>query len=68
MQCPNIVYYYKKNFKIFKRTYMEMAFVVIVVATQKIQKNSAFHLAKRKKKKEKSFIKFLIQNKRDNLE
>jgi hypothetical protein len=50
MQCPNIVYYYKKNFKIFKRTYMEMAFVVIVVATQKIQKNSAFHLAKRKKK------------------
>jgi hypothetical protein len=30
---------------------MEMAFVVIVVATQKIQKNSAFDLAKRKKRK-----------------
>jgi len=30
---------------------MEMAFVVIVVATQKIQKNIAFDLAKIKNKK-----------------
>jgi hypothetical protein len=35
---------------------MEMAFVIIVVATQKIQKNSAFDLAKIKKKKKKKII------------
>jgi hypothetical protein len=53
IQFPNIIYYYKKNFKKFKGTYMEMAFVVIVVATQKTQKNSGFDLAKIKKKKRK---------------
>jgi hypothetical protein len=41
-----------------KKTYLEIAFVVIVATTQKYsKKKGAFDLAKRKKEK-KSFVKF----------